>query len=378
MRRALRATTVLICLTGAAVFAVAGPARADYVELVSHLDLPAGATWGAPVAANAVGVLVGAVGDGADDARLRAARWSGTAVTVLDTVPGAWSRAYSVNRDATAVGFVAPAVSPDLASTGRHAQATAWNAAGVAIPLAPGFAGFSVATSINDVGEIVGFASPPGDPGTAQLIHVRFVGGAVVPLAQHPCDLCSDGMDFESGLGATTRSGMYSPVLSNTPTGNVVVGAAMTGGYVYGIDAGSFLLPGQFRGLPAVPGAVPGTVTSGWAVSADHMTILGLESGNLERSVLWREIYRSGHPSYKPYVLPAPAGHDPTWAAAMSPDASLIVDFGFSANGAATVVRPATGSTVTVENAVIWGLTDAGVAYGADRQGRPATWQIHQ
>ncbi|MDT4995682.1 MAG: hypothetical protein QOH97_5574 [Actinoplanes sp.] len=377
MRRALRTTTVLIGLAGAAVLAVAGPARADHVETLTHLDLPAGSVWGAPVAGNAGGVLVGTVGDGGGDAGLRAARWTGHGVAILDTPPGAWSRANSVNRDGTTVGFVAPATSPDLVSPARHAQATVWNAAGVATPIAPRFAGFSVATSINDAGEIVGFASPPGESGTAQLIYVRFEAGAVIPLAPHPTDLCSDGTDLEHALGTSTRAGLTSPALSNTPTGNIVVGTVLTGSFVYGIDTGSFLQPGEFRGLPNLAGAPAGTITAGLAISADHMTILGMQFDSGERSLLWREIYRSGHPSYKPYTLPAPAGQSSAWAATMSPDADLIVDFGFTNNGTATVERLSTAATVIVENAIVYGITNPGLAYGTDRQGRPTTWQIH-
>jgi hypothetical protein len=186
-------------------------------------------------------------------------------------------------------------------------------------------------------------------------------------------------MDLESALG-TSSIQAPGPVLSNMADRNFVAGSAVAGSlgaYVYAIDPGSFISQGDFRFLPATP-EQPGSsaVNAAVSISSDRTTILGLETGATQQSVLWHERYRSGHPGHALTVPAPPPGHDPAWAAVMSPDASMIAAF---PQGGSDVVWIRTGLTsgwVTVPNAAIYGITDTGKAYGTDAHGAPATWRL--
>jgi hypothetical protein len=237
-----------------------------------------------------------------------------------------------------------------------------WTAAGVAVPLAPDYPGTTVASAINDAGDIVGYAVPAGND-RADAVAVKFVDGQVLPLAtDDPLP-----MDGNRALG---RSGRFrpGPNLTNDATGNLAFGSAVTADgapqpYVAALGDGAMLPTGASRRLS---GASAQTIES----SADGSVVVGSE---FSTGTLWRRIFRSGHPGYKPYDLRLPVNSEYVMPVGISPDGTLAVALG-DMSGWGYVFDLASKQPVPVTGATITGITDAGLLFGYDSGQRPAVW----
>ena len=192
-----RTARLVTTLAAAALVLVAGvtPAQAaDTVISPADLPLAAGSAWAHPFAVNNAGVIVGAQGGFAgqdegihrDYCSIRAVRWTGRVPAVLNTPAGSWSSAYAENNLGTAVGVVATlTAAPEGLCPTVTRRAAAWDAAGRLTLLAPAYPGETVATGVNDIGEVVGVAVPPNAPANTGYA-VRFAGGDVLPLGTGP------------------------------------------------------------------------------------------------------------------------------------------------------------------------------------------------
>jgi hypothetical protein len=357
-----RRLTVALTVLAAATFAAPPPAyAAGVVSGPTRLELLPFATWGLPAAADPSGDLVGVEGN-AGGCSLRAVRWSGGDASVLDTPAGFWSRAFALNAAGTAVGFVSSHLPDDNDCVTPVPQAMSWTAAGVAVPLAPDYPGTTVASAINDAGDIVGYAVPAGND-RADAVAVKFVDGQVLPLAtDDPLP-----MDGNRALG---RSGRFrpGPNLTNDATGNLAFGSAVTADgapqpYVAALGDGAMLPTGASRRLS---GASAQTIES----SADGSVVVGSE---FSTGTLWRRIFRSGHPGYKPYDLRLPVNSEYVMPVGISPDGTLAVALG-DMSGWGYVFDLASKQPVPVTGATITGITDAGLLFGYDSGQRPAVW----
>lgn len=116
-----------------------------YANGVMQELAPAGALFAAAYDINSVGVAVGV----ADNI---AVMFTGGVATRLGTLGGSSSVAWRINEASYAVGYAY------LAGNARRHAAAFFN--GAAVDLTPGFDGDTFAYGINDVGQIVGTASP--------------------------------------------------------------------------------------------------------------------------------------------------------------------------------------------------------------------------
>jgi hypothetical protein len=265
-----------------------------------------------------------------------------------------------VNNEGVAVGYWATYQNPTSDYCPPHPQAVAWDLDGSATQLAPGYAGETIATGVNDIGQVVGLALPNG---SADAIAVRFAGGQVLPLAEG-----LTGRPYPAWKPwENTNPG---PFLTNLPSGNIVTDSA-TGPYgelpyAVALDADATVPLGVVRWLAPAP--------LGWSITLISGDGKLISAGNS----VWRWIYRSGHPGYKS-APPLPDFKRSRFTVqGLSSDAKILVgDSG--ADSAAYLTQSQqyvpfpSGSILTAANAagqVIGVLGPAGAAV------RPVVWQV--
>jgi hypothetical protein len=281
---------------------------------------------------------------------------------VLPVPDGLWSRGYGLDSAGTVVGYISYRLPTEAHCTTPVTQAVSWAPDGTLTYLAPDYRGTTVATGIDDAGDIVGLAIPEG-AGADRAAGVRFSGGHVAPVSPVVFD-DRPGWDPASNY----RQG---PALTNLPQGNLAVGVSFdqltTRAYATALGPGSFIPEGTARWLGDNPGRYRPL-----CVSADGSVIAG---DGFTQGAMWRKIFRSGHPSYKAYDLadlPGNRGHfHPT---AASPDGSLLTGQGdFYPEGYLYQVN--SGTYLIAPDASFTGIGPGGRIIGTDHTGHPMTWQ---
>jgi len=128
----------------------------------------------------------------------------------------------------------------------------------------------------HDIGEIVGFATPPGAPGSARLWKCGSPASGDPPR-QEPAgpELRRNGPRL--GAGHQLHPGPR-PLLSNLADRNFVAGSAIAeslGAYVYAIDPGSFIARVSTGSCGHAAAARCHAVNGAISISGDRTTILG-------------------------------------------------------------------------------------------------------
>jgi uncharacterized membrane protein len=286
------------------------------------LPVPAGFTWSQGFAVNDAGTVVGAGGpyEGPGDEAVspphcghRALRWTAGTVTVLETPADAWSTAFAQNNLGTTVGVVTTTQPrrPDGYCPDILRRAAKWDSAGHLTLLAPHYTGDTMATGVNDVGEIVGLAFPPGTSMFGDGLAVGFVKGDAVPLSATPLPV--------TPLGLFSWDAAPGPHLTNRSRGNVVVGASfVTGAFSIVVDGDS---PGTVQPLET-PGGTSVNHVNG--ISADGTVLVGQASG---LGLVWDRTGPSQQ--YVAHNAPQlPGDFQPMQPYGVSPDGTILVGEG--------------------------------------------------
>jgi len=372
--RASRPLTIMAVVTltvlGAAVPAQAAGSLAGPYSLV----MPAGFVWSQGFAVNDAGTVVGAGGpyEGPGDEPVspphcahRALRWTAGTVTLLETPANAWSTAFAQNNLGTTVGVVTITQprQPDGYCPDILRRAAKWDSAGHLTLLAPHTTWDTMATGINDVGEIVGVSFPPGTEKSTDGYAVGFVKGNPVPLS--PTLLPVTVLGFSSWENAP------GPYLSNRFGDNVVVGSSFSTGafsIVVDGDAGGRIQPLE------TPGGT--SVNQVNAISADGTVIVGMERG---RGLIWD---RTGPTQqYVAHTAPQlPGDFQPMQPYGVSPNGTLLVgealDGPTRSNVGAVYSRTtgAAGWTHVANNPGALAVSNNGLVLGTGTGA--ATWQF--
>jgi hypothetical protein len=357
-------------LTAAVLTLTAAPATAYAANPVSEarpLGLPYFATWGNPNAVNSAGTIVGVSGN-SDDCSLRATIWSGEYTVKIFNTPGAWSRAYAINTAGDTVGFVS-----DRSATGDcHTalpHAVRWDSAGNTTLLGSQSTGYSVATAINDAGDIVGYSFT--DP--AHAIPVKFVGDQAVPLV-------TDGtaqVDARRTLGVDDwfRPGL---TLTNMATSNIAFSSQMA---TSGKSLRAFATPvGPGPYIPAGTALrMSGEASAGIVTSANGKVVLGGSTDDAEAvgGTVWEQEVHLKTVTYHRYDFFIGIGVEAIAPAAISPDGTLGVGNGditrqmgwlFTVAQQQWIYSLPPDSTTT-------GITNSGLIIGFNGDHQPVTWQ---
>jgi uncharacterized membrane protein len=334
-------------LAAAAVTLLVAPAVAHAAGASgpTALELLPGMTRGVARAVNAAGVIVGDESTGTHPVPVR---WVNGHVTALEIPAGYTGSAVDVNNAGTVIGNLDPHTG---VPTDRHLAVT-WDRNGRMTSLAPGRGDASV-TDINDLGEIVGVAYPPG---AGHVAAVRFVGGTVQTLVSRA----------DADLGAT--------MVANRPATDLLAGLSHTDrpqegtfAFVAGPGGAYTTLPG--RGFVRVMG-----------ISADGTTIAGMADSSsfpvVAHPVLWRYDVDvdSGQRKWFMWDLGTVFGavFQPS---GLSPDGTTMAGSVAADQPIASVWRD--GSYYLLRTGFYAeDVNNAGLVVGMDSNGRPVTWTV--